>query len=171
MWRAIRPTIARAQRENIISQGRRGAVPEGTDVELADRTRRGLMERQRWDTYKKGFKEIKAKIRGVYLGNNGPWHNQPLFAIEVMPLQKLPTTQPPNTATLYHISVAFYDPAKRRDFETLHLRYSRTRTIVLKGEIRGGTFEITKGPIYKDTLLRKLHSEGHYGDRSLHISL
>ncbi len=107
MYRSIRPTLTRAQRDNVITQGRRGNVPAGTDVELADRTRKGLMDRQRWESYKQGFKELKAKIRGVYLGNNGPWHSQPLFALEVIPLQKLPTTQPPNTATPYHISVAF----------------------------------------------------------------
>ena len=67
MYRTIRPTLTRAQRDNVIAQGRRGAVPAGTDKELADRARKGLMDRQRWDSYKKGFKELKAKIRGVYL--------------------------------------------------------------------------------------------------------
>ena len=170
MHRAIRPTLNRAQRDNVVAQGRRGAVPTGTDVELAKRARKGLMEPQRWDSYKKGFKEIKAKIRGVYLGNNA-WSTQPLFALEVTPQQRLPTIQPPNTATPYHISVAFYDPAKRRAFDTLQQRYSRTRTVVLQGEIRGASFELTKGPVHDDALLRDLHKEGHYGHKSIHISL
>ncbi len=63
MLRSLIPTLTDAQRELVIAQGRSGAIPQGLDIDLAARTRQGLSDPQRWDTYKKGFHSLKAKIR------------------------------------------------------------------------------------------------------------
>ena len=111
-------------------------------------------------------------MRGVYLGSQG-YPEQPLFALEVTPLQRLPTNQPPNTATPYHISIAFSDPAKRREFTALEARYRKPRTVTLKGVVRGLAFYLdeSRDPIARDALLQRVFRSGHYGHKGLHISL
>ena len=89
------------------------------------------------------------------------------------PLQKLPTSTPPNSETPYHISVAFFDPAKRKMFEELERKYSKSKTVTLQGEIQGSSFKLdtTRCPVGSDELVKRLHAAGHYYNRPLHISL
>ena len=138
MYRTLKPTLTDAQRETMVALGRRNAVPTGEDIALEARTRAGLQDATRWARYKEGFRALRCKIRGTYLGNNHPqFASQPLFALEVKPLQKLPTTQPPNTATPYHVSVAFWDRVQREDFAALQQRFASSREVTLRGQIRG----------------------------------
>ena len=113
--RRVGPTLTKFQRESVISQGQRGKIPDGVDYDLTQRIRnQKLLKDEKWHSYKKGFKTLKCKIRGVYLGSNNTYANDPLYVIEMHPLQKLPTSKPPNSETPYHISVAFFDPKKRK---------------------------------------------------------
>ena len=177
MYRSIRPTLQAAdtdaKRRRVTEAGRRNAIPAGRDPGLPERMRNPrLLEDARWEKYKQGFTELKANVRGVYLGSNeNP--ERPLFALEVIPQQRLPTSQPPNTATPYHISISFYDPAQRRDFTALEARYSKWRTVTLKGFIRGLAFYLDekRDPIARDPLLQRIFKSGHYGHKGLHISL
>ena len=173
MQRTLIPTLKRAQRETTIALGTRGALPAGRDIALEDRTRAGLSDPARWQEYVKGFKQLRCKVRGVYLGNNGPYATTPLFALEVMPMQRLPTTQAGNTATPYHISIAFYDRAQRRDFEELQRRFARPREVTLRGEINGNAFFLDENrcPIGSDPLIRRVHQNGHDSFKRLHVSL
>ena len=172
--RRVQPTLSKFQRESVISQGQRGKIPDGVDYDLTPRIRdRNLLKDEKWHSYKKGFKTIRCRIKGVYLGSNYTYANEPLYVIEVHPLQKLPTSKPPNSETPYHISVAFWDPQKRKLFEELERKYSQSRTVVLQGEIEGSSFKLDtkKCPVGSDELVKRLHSTGHYHNRSLHISL
>ena len=176
--RRVQPTLSKFQRESVISQGQRGKIPDGVDYDLTQRIRnKKLLKDEKWYSYKKGFKTIRCRIRGVYLGSNYTdgyqWADQPLYVIEVHPLQKLPTSKPPNSETPYHISVAFWDPQKRKLFEELERKYSQSRTVTLRGEIEGSSFKLDtkKCPVGSDELVKKLHSTGHYKNRPLHISL
>ena len=174
MFRTLKPTLAEAQREGVIALGRRNAVPTGEDVALEDRTRAGLGDDARWAKYKEGFTALRCKLRGAYLGNNHPQYaSQPLFALEVKPLQRLPTTQPPNTATPYHVSVAFWDKKQREDFAALQQRFASTREVTLRGKIHGSIFELDplSCPVGSDPLVRRVHQNGHYANRPLHVSL
>ncbi len=81
MYRTLKPTLSEAQRESMIALGRRNAVPTGEDIALGDRTRKSLLDDARWSKYKEGFKALRCRIRGAYLGNNHPQYaSQPLFA-------------------------------------------------------------------------------------------
>ena len=171
--RRVQPTLSKFQRESVISQGQRGKIPDGVDYDLTQRIRnKKLLKDEKWYSYKKGFKTIRCRIKGVYLGSNYTYANEPLYVIEVHPLQKLPTSKPPNSETPYHISVAFWDPKKRKMFEELERKYSQSRTVVLQGEIEGSSFKLDtkKCPVGSDELVKKLHSTGHYHNRPLHIS-
>ena len=171
--RRVQPTLSKFQRESVISQGQRGKIPDGVDYDLTQRIRnKKLLKDEKWYSYKKGFKTIRCRIKGVYLGSNYTYANEPLYVIEVRPLQKLPTSKPPNSETPYHISVAFWDPQKRKLFEELERKYSQSRTVVLQGEIEGSSFKLDtkKCPVGSDELVKRLHSEGYYHNRPLHIS-
>ena len=177
MYRVLRPTLLEADtdapRRRVTDAARRGAIPAGRDPDLSERMRNPrLLDDARWELYKQGFTELKARVRGVYLGSQA-YPEQPLFALEVTPLQRLPTNQPPNTATPYHISIAFFDPAKRREFAALEARYRKPRTVTLKGQIRGLAFYLdeNRDPIARDKLLHRIFRAGHYGHKELHISL
>ena len=172
--RRVRPILTKFQREAVISQGKRGNIPTGVDYDHTQRMRnQNLLKDERWESYKKGFKTLQCRIRGVYLGNNSNSANQPLFAIEVQPLQKLPTSKPPNSATPYHISVAFFDPNKRNMFDELERKYSKNKIVTLRGEISGLTFKLdtTRCPVGSDELIKRVHAEGHYYYSPLHVSL
>ena len=173
MERTLIPTLQRAQRDTAIALGRRKALPAGRDIALEDRTRAGLSNLIRWKEYVKGFKQLRCKVRGVYLGNNGPYATTHLFALEVMRMHRLPTTQAGNTATPYHISIAFYDRAQRRDFDALQRRFARPREVTLRGQIHGNAFFLdeTRCPIGSDPLIRRVHQNGHYSHKRLHVSL
>ena len=69
--------------------------------------------------------------------------------------------------------VAFYDPAKRREFTALEARYHKPRTVTLKGSIRGLAFFLDerRDPIARDALLQRVFRGGHYGHKGLHVSL
>ena len=171
--RRVRPTLTKFQRELVISQGQRGKIPTGVDYDHTQRMRnQNLLKDEKWHSYKKGFKTIRCRIKGVYLGSNYTYANEPLYVIEVHPLQKLPTSKPPNSETPYHISVAFWDPKKRKMFEELERKYSRSETVTLIGEIEGSSFKLDtkKCPVGSDELVKRLHSTGHYHNRPLHIS-
>ena len=172
--RRVRPTLTKFQRELVISQGQRGKIPDGVDYDLTQRIRnQKLLKDEKWHSYKKGFKTIRCRIKGVYLGSNYTYANEPLYVIEVHPLQKLPTSKPPNSETPYHISVAFWDPKKRKMFEELERKYSKSRTVSLRCEIHGLSFKLdtTRCPVGSDELVKRVHAAGHYYHKPLHISL
>ena len=69
--------------------------------------------------------------------------------------------------------MAFWDRAQREDFAALQQRFASTREMTLRGKIRGSIFELDplSCPIGSDPLLRRVHQNGHYSDRPLHVSL
>ena len=73
-----------------------------------------------------------------------------------------------------HISVAFFDPAKRRDFTAVETKYRKSRTVTLKGKIRGMAFYLDEEncPIGRDPLLQRLFKTGYYHYKGgLHVSM
>ena len=65
------------------------------------------------------------------------------------------------------------DPAKRKMFEELERKYSKSRTVSLWCEIHGLSFKLdtTRCPVGSDELVKRVHAAGHYYHKPLHISL
>ena len=137
MYRTLIPTLVKAQRDGQIEKGRKGKLDEGEHVDLELRIRSPeLLPDARWDRYQRGFVSIRAVGQGVYSGNNSYPENHLYFVI-VKPLQKLRSTQPPNSSTPWHISVSFYDKARRADFEELERQFSVPKKVTLKDRLHG----------------------------------
>ena len=152
----------------------RDRLDDGRDVDLNVRIRSPeLLSDARWDRYQRGFVSIRAIVQGIYSGNN-TYPENPLYFLTVTPLQKLPTTQPPNSSTPWHISVSFYDKARRADSEKLEQQFSVPKKVTLKGRLYGISFYLDYGsdPIATNPLVLAVHAaDPWYHDRQLHVSL
>ena len=92
MERTIVPTLRAANtdapRQRLTATAQAQQLPEGRYPELHERMRHpGLLNDQTWANYREGFRSLRARVRGVYLGSN-EFPDTPHFAHEVVPLQR-----------------------------------------------------------------------------------
>ena len=89
-----------------------------------------------------------------------------LFALEVIPLQRLPKKQPSNTATPYYLSIALFDPAQREELTKQEARYQKTRTVTPKVVRRGIVFDLdAKSPIANGPFFQRVFQREDYGHK------
>ena len=92
--------------------------------------------------------------------------------LEVDPLQELPTTKPPDSATPWHISVAFYNPQRKQSFKAIERRYTQWREYTLIGWIQGASFYLDpqRCPVGSDPDLQALiRSDPWYGHKPIYL--
>ena len=168
MHKHLVPTILSSHLQTSVARGKIRKSPEVyTDIEqrLSKRAKRD------WEGATKNFTEIECKIKAEYLPSTG-YADNPLFAIVVKPLQKLPTTKPPGSETPYHISIAFHEPHVAKLLKAIHSEYAKWKTVFLKGYVQGSTFVLDeKSPIASDPKIKEAHSKSYYAKRPLHMSL
>ena len=169
MYRSLLPTLVKAQRDGQIEKGRKRTLDEGEDVELVVRIRSPeLLSDAWWDQY-----QHPRRSAGGLLWKQHLPRESPSFLI-VKPLLKLPTTQPPNSSTPWHISLSFYDKARRADFEKLERQFNVPKKMTLKGRLYGISFYLVyeSDPIATNPLVSAVHAaDPWYHVRQLHVSL
>ena len=160
------------QRRRIaIRRGQAGAVEAEAYQDVMDRLRPNV--NANWDRVVRQFRLLRCQVRARYMASN-EYAERPLLVLEIRPLQQMPTTRPPGNKTPWHVSIAFYDPDRRKAFMTATRAYTDWREVTLVGEIAGSTFQLDprRCPVATDRRLAALHrADPWYGDRPLHISL
>lgn len=159
------------QRNRVIFDGHAGAVRRGTFTDVMERL--SPASEADWWGVVGTFHTLRCKVRARYLGNN-KWPDTPLLALEVQPQQQLPTRFPPESEVPWHITIAYYDPQRSREFRSVVDRYAEFQEYTLVGKIQGAMFELDKNrcPVGSDPeLLALKRSDPYYHDRPLHISL
>ena len=171
MWRRIWSDLYENQRRGVIRQAYANAIPRGVDTDIMQRL--SVAAEADWDAIRTQFTRLRCRIRARYSGNNA-FPDNPLLVLEVVPLEELPTTKPPNSETPWHISVAFYNPALAREFQVITDRYALPREFTLEGWIQGSTFvlDTRECPVGSDRQLQELVAQDPwYGHKAIHISL
>ena len=158
--------------QNGMEQGLRGQVPQDVHTDVMDRIRPWAQDD--WDSVVRRFRTMRVRLRSVYLPSNN--HAlQPLLALAVEQLdpEQAPIYGKPGSETPLHISVAFFDAGRKREFREVFERYQKPREVVLHGMIQGSTFELRPpDPILADPQVVALKAgDPYYGHRPLHISL
>jgi hypothetical protein len=154
----------------VIAQGRARAVPRGIFTDVMDRLAPASDD---WESVRNNFTRLRCRVRARYSGSNES-PDTPLLMLEVDPLQELPTTKPPDSATPWHISVAFYNPQRKQSFKAIERRYTQWREYTLIGWIQGASFYLDpqRCPVGSDPDLQALiRSDPWYGHKPIHISL
>ena len=117
---------------------------------------------------------IRCKIRPIFLPpeNRG---EPALFALEVIPLQAMPSTIPPVANSPWHISLDFVkqDARQRWRITKITRRYYHAPEKILRGEVQGSMYvlDTQTDDIATDPDVRAIHFWGDYSHRPLHISL
>ena len=171
MRKRIREDLYENQRRGVAQRGHQNAVAYGVNTDVWQRL--SPAAEADWETIRTTFTRLRCRIRGRYLGSN-TYPDTPLFVLEVVPLEPLPTIKPPNSETPWHISVAFYNPQLARDFNVLIDRYAHFREYTLIGWIQGASFYLDTHacPIGSDVQLQELvRQDPSYGHKPIHISL
>ena len=166
MYKQLFAIQALRHRQNGIEQGLRGQVVEDRHIDIMDRIRPWAQED--WDSV------VRVRLRSVYLPSNR--HPEaPLLALAVEQLdpEEAPVFGKPQSETPLHISVAFYNAERKREFDEVFERYQKPQEVVLHGRIQGSTFELRPpDPIAADPEVAALkRGDAYYGNRPLHISL
>ena len=127
-----------------------------------------------WDAVVQNFRTMRVRLHAEYLPSNRH-PTSPLLALVVEQLDEhlAPIWGKPGSVTPLHISIAFYDRRRKREFDRVYKRYARPREVVLHGWIQGSTFALhPPDPIAGDADVQNLaRSDPWYGHKGLHISL
>ena len=157
------------RRKHVTLQAHHQAIRSGTSTNIFQRL--SPAAEADWDAVVRTFTTLHCKLRAFYSGTNN-WP-EPLLSLEVKPLQDMPTLFPDHSETPWHISIAFYEPQKSREFRKIVQKYAEWREFVLVGNIYGGMFELDpeRCPVGSDEDILALKRQGYYGDRPMHISM
>ena len=172
MYKQLFAIQALRHRQNGIEQGLRGQVPEDVHHDVMERIRPWAQDD--WDSVVRSFRTMRVRLRSIYLPSNR-YPMAPLLALAVEQLdpEEAPIYGRPGSETPLHISVAFYNAGRKREFDEVFERYQKPREVVLHGRIQGSTFELRPpDPIAADPEVAALkQGDAYYGHRPLHISL
>ena len=111
--------------------------------------------------------------------DNSGYPEYPLLAIQVKPVQGqyFPTRRPTNVWSPWHVSICFKsDPHTIHDIAYLVNKFDdKVVRLVLEPTetYRGSSIDLdtNRDPIASDPIVQKLHSNGYYGGKPIHISL